>query len=77
MGKFDFTYELPESFNRRVIQILQQFGASTVAKSFQNCEYEYEDVGLAYYAGLRGDNWNKKALDFTFEGTEKDISIYK
>lgn len=77
MGKFDFTYELPESFNRRVIQFLQQFGASTVAKSFQNCEYEYEDVGLAYYAGLRGDNWNKKALDFTFEGTEKDISILK
>lgn len=75
MSAYDFTYSLPENFNRRVIQYLQQFGKSDVAQTFERCKYEYEDLGLAYYAGLRGDNWDKKALDFTFEGTETDITL--
>lgn len=62
MGEFDFTYDVPRSFDRRVVQFLQQFGKGHVAEAFQRCEYEYDDVGLAYYAGLKGDNWNKKAL---------------
>ena len=75
MGAYDFTYSLPENFNRRVIQFLQQFGKANVAQAFERCKYEYEDLGLAYYAGLRGDNWDKKALDFTFEGTVTDITL--
>ena len=77
MGSFDFTYELPENFNKRILQYLQQINKNTVATAFQHCTYEYDDVGLAYYAGLRGDNWNKNALDFTFEGPSKDISILR
>jgi len=30
-----------------------------------------------YYAGLRGDNWDKRALDFTFEGRSTDIEILR
>lgn len=75
MGAYDFTYSLPDNFNKRVIQFLQQFGKANIAQAFQRCEYEYEDVGLAYYAGLKGDNWDKKALDFTFEGAEYDITL--
>ena len=75
MGAFDFTYTVPANFDRRVIQFLQQFGKAHVAQAFQRCEYEYEDVGLAYYAGMKGDNWNKNALDFTFEGAESDIAL--
>ncbi len=77
MGEFDFTYELPESFNKRVVQFLQQFGNNKSVEAFQRCEYEYEDVGLAYYAGLKGDNWNKRAVDFTVEGLKADISLLK
>lgn len=68
MGEFDFTYILPENFEKRVVQYLLQLANRQLAEAFQHCKYEYEDVGLAYYAGLRGDNWNKRALDFTFEG---------
>ena len=68
MGEVDFTYELPESFNKRVVQFLQQFGNDKSVEAFQRCEYEYEDVGLAYYAGLKGDNWDKRTVDFTVEG---------
>lgn len=75
MGEFDFTYELPNNFDRRVIQFLQQFGKANLAEAYQRCEYEYDDVGFAYYAGIKGDNWNKKALDFTFEGQKDDIAL--
>ena len=75
MGEYDFTYTVPTNFNRRVVQFLQQFGKTHVAQAFQRCEYEYNDVGWAYYAGMKGDNWNKNALDFTFEGAESDIVL--
>lgn len=77
MGEFDFTYILPENFEKRVVQYLLQLANRQLAEAFQHCKYEYEDVGLAYYAGLIGDNWNKRALDFSFEGAAKDISVLK
>lgn len=77
MGNFDFTYELPNNFKNIVIQLLQQKGKKKVADAFQRCKYDLEDVGLAYYAGLKGDNWNKHAVDFTFEGLMEDITLLK
>lgn len=77
MGAFDFTYELPKNFDTRVEQFLLQFGRDNIAEAFKHCEYEYEDMGLAFYAGLKGDNWDKKALDFTIEGEKEDISLLK
>lgn len=74
---YDYSYTLPDNFKKRTYQFLQQLSNDAVAKAFNNCVYEYEDVGLAYYAGLRGDNWNKKALDFVFEGSAGDISLLK
>lgn len=75
MGEYDFSYKLPENFNRRVIQFLQQYGKSAMAGAFQRCKYEWENVGLAYYAGLKGDNWNKNAIDITFDGLKDDILL--
>ena len=75
MGEFDFTYELPGNFQRRVVQYLQQTGSAKVAEAFLRCRYEYDVLGFAYYEGIRGDNWNKKAVDFTIEGKRGDIAI--
>lgn len=77
MGQNDFTYELPRDFNGRIIQFLQQQMRNDVASAFQNCKYEHEDLGLAYYVGMRGDNWNKRALDITIEGAGNDINLLK
>lgn len=77
MGEFDFTYVLPKNFSRRVVQYLEQLESPNVAKAFQNCTYDYEDLGLAYYVGMKGDNWDKKALDFTVEGSPRDIALLK
>ena len=77
MGEFDFTYRLPQNFSRRVVQYLEQLESPNVARAFQNCTYDYEDLGLAYYAGMKGDNWDKKALDFSVEGSPRDIALLK
>lgn len=77
MGEFDFTYRSPQNFSRRVVQYLEQLESPNVARAFQNCTYDYEDLGLAYYAGMKGDNWDKKALDFTVEGSPRDIALLK
>ncbi len=77
MGTLDFTYEMPDNFKKRVIQYLQQMSNDNVVNAFIRCEYEYEKVNFAYYAGLTGDNWNKYALDFSIEGAKNDISVLK
>lgn len=77
LGDFNFSYKLPSNFDRRICQYLQQMKKSNVVDSFKKCIYEYDDVGLAYYAGLHGDNWNKKAIDITFEGSSADITCLK
>lgn len=77
MGQYDFSYELPSNFKKNLIQYLQQNGNNDVAQILQRCEYDYQEIGFAYYAGLKGDNWNKKAIDFTFEGSEKDVNFLK
>lgn len=75
MSSYDFTYIIPDNFSRRTFQYLEQKN-SELAATFSRCTYEYDDVGLAYYAGLKtGDNWNKHALDFTIEGSQNDIGI--
>lgn len=73
----DFTYELPDNFKKRVYQFLGQLKDIEVANAFNRCAYEYDDAGLAYYAGLKGDNWDKHALDFVIEGSSSDIERLK
>lgn len=79
MSDYDFTYEVPSNFEQRIIQFLQQLGQNETAcvQAFQRCHYEYQDIGFAYYAGIKGDNWNKRAIDFTVEGNIADITMLK
>lgn len=78
MGQYDFTYVFPSDFDKRIVQILKQKPAGTqLAIAFKSCVYEYENLGLAYYAGITGDVWNKNALDFTIEGNSEHIRLLK
>lgn len=78
MGAYDFTYSLPNNFDNRILQLFrQQYNNNGLRIAFEHCKYEYEDVGLAYYAGLKGDNWDKHAIDLTIEGSQKDIFLLK
>lgn len=77
MGQYDFTYELPDDFKEKIIRHCQLNEFSDIAQRLRSCTLNHEDVGLAYYAGLKGDIWNKRALDFTIEGSERDTLYLK
>lgn len=77
MGEYDFSYEIPDNFSKRVIQYLNQSGGKHLSTVFERCNYEHTVLQYAHYEGMTGDNWNKKAVDFTIEGTTQDISILK
>ena len=64
---------------QEIMQFLQQLGQNETAcvQAFQRCHYEYQDIGFAYYAGIKGDNQNKRAIDFTVEGNIADITMLK
>ena len=70
MANYDFTYELPENFRQEFVNFLIINGKDDLAKLLENCKIFYDDIGYAYYCGIRkGDVWNKRALDFTIESS--------
>lgn len=73
----DFTYNIPDNLLQGFTRFLELNGKNEFAQILKNCNLYYEDLGYAYYAGIRGDNWNKKALDFTIEGSESAINKIK
>lgn len=77
MSECEFTYELPEPFQEKLIKFLAQNGEEALAEQLKACQIECDDVGLAYYAGLSGDTWDKRALDFTVLGTSESIAVLK
>ncbi|MCD8014312.1 MAG: hypothetical protein LUG99_14255 [Lachnospiraceae bacterium] len=77
MGQYDFTYVIPEAFKKNMIQYLTQDHKGNIAQAYSRVHFEYNDLGYAYYSGLSGDNWNKRAIDITLEGSEKDIELLR
>ena len=77
MSENNFTYKLPDNLQQGIIRFLDLNGCKELASLLQKCTLYYEELGYAYYAGMRGDNWNKRALDFTVEGTEDNIDKIK
>lgn len=77
MGQNDFDYLIPDNFNIAFSHFLQQNGAEEMGKRIRNCNIDYDDVGFAYYAGLRGDNWGKHAVNVTIIGHDEDISYLR
>ncbi len=76
MTNSDFTYTVPSNFKSNASRLIgHQYHLPEVASALESCRLDHEDIGNAYYAGIRGDNWNMNALDFTIEGSERNIGI--
>ena len=74
MDQYNFTYEIPRNLKQEFARFLQLNGNVNISQLVLKSNLDYSNVGYAYYAGLRkGDNWNKYALDFTFEGIKSII----
>jgi len=59
----NYSYMVPEKLNQQLISALRANGESRLAELVYTSVFEFNDVGLAYYAGMKGDNWNKHAVD--------------
>lgn len=71
-----YSYQIPDNFERRVGQYLQQQTLSSeVMSALKRCTYEYEELGNAYYAGMKNTPWNSNALDFSFIGPKESVAI--
>lgn len=71
-----FTYEVPSGFYGYVQRSLKSKSASPkIFEALRSCDIDHNDVGLAYYAGIKNAGWNMRALDFTIEGPEQLVDL--
>lgn len=71
-----YSYQIPNNFKQRVGQYLrQQTLSSEAASALKWCTYEYDELGNAYYAGMKNTPWNSNALDFSFIGPKESVAI--
>lgn len=71
-----FTYEVPKDFEHRLIQYMSQsVKAPELAKAFDRCTLEYDDLGNAYYAGMKHTPWDSNALDISFLGPSECLKV--
>lgn len=73
----NYNYIVPSNLKLQLISCLKNNNQKILSEILSIAEFKYEDVGLAYYAGLRGDNWDKHALDCNIHIFEKDIERVK
>ena len=63
-----------------MIATLRVNGQKELSELLHAVAIDFSDVGLAYYAGMRGDTWDKHALDCSIYVPEKDtetVARYK
>lgn len=77
MDKYDFTYKLPDNFQQGFVRFLNQNGMNYLVQPLLKSKIVYKDMGYAYYAGMKGDVWDKIALDFTIESGENTSQFLK
>ncbi len=77
MGQLSFTYQFPDNFHTKLVNFLRLNVSNTLAQKVAACSISYTDQGWAYYAGMKGNNWDKNALDFMIEGKQDNIKFLK
>ncbi len=78
MGEYNFTYEIPNDFNNILIRTLRINGFNEMPNILEKCKISFENLGYAYYAGIRkGDTWDKYALNVTIEAPVQAIDELK
>lgn len=69
-----YSYQVPDGFDRRVEQYLVAIAPNTkVLTDLRRCHYDFEDLGNAYYAGIRPSPWDSNAIDVTLLGPSASI----
>ena len=71
-----YTYCFPEDFKEKLVIYSEQRNKSLTI-SLKKCFFKHTDVGLAYYAGVMGDIWNKHAIDLEVHCSTAGINLLR
>lgn len=77
MTETDYLYIFPNEFKEELIELFEQEHSTRLADAIRGCIFKHTDIGLAYYVGVKGNVWNKHALDFRVEGEKESIRLLK
>lgn len=77
MGEFEFTYAIPSDFKQGLSRFIEKNGYSDIAQTIFKCDIRHDILGYAHHEGIKGNHWNKKAVNFTIVGDEHSISVLK
>ena len=69
----DYSYTIPQNLQQQLVATLRVNGQTILSDLLQTVVIEFADVGLAYYAGMRGDTWDKHALDCSIFVSKKNV----
>lgn len=74
MANMAYTYDIPIAIQQQLVAVLRSNGQFQLAEMISAAKLDFDDVGLAYYAGLKGNNWDKHALDCNIYVAEKNMA---
>ena len=58
-----YTYDIPIAIQQQLVAVLRSNGQIQLAEMISAAKLDFDDVGLAYYAGLKGNNWDSPYKD--------------
>lgn len=74
---FNFTYIFPDDFKQKLVTYSSQKCPKLTSEALMKCEFEYVDVGNAYEHGMKGDNWDKHAVDLEITCDTENLNIIR
>lgn len=72
----DYTYCFPEDFKEKLVIYSKQRN-KILSNSLEKYSFRHTDIGLAFYAGVIGDNWNKHAIDLEAHCSTAKINLLR
>ncbi len=69
----NYTYEIPKNIKNQLSSILKSKQQIKLSDLISLSTIEFKDVGYAFYAGIKGNNWDKHAIDCILRVPESEF----
>lgn len=73
----EYSYTFPSNFKTLFTRFAEAKGCAFLSELINRSTIKHQDLGYAYYIGIRGSFWNSHAIDVELWSPNKDIEILK
>lgn len=73
----DYDYVVPDNLKQQLVVTLKTNNCPLLSELLMHATLDFNDVGLAHYAGMNGNTWNKHALDCNIYIHESKTEVLK